>query len=1144
MIRKNRRELIELSRKGEQQSIALKIYMIMENEELERLRKDTIDDTSNETTWGGPAGDILTGIRNTEHAPAGRAIWELVQNARDVSWEDEPAVISFVRTAQGLVFSHRGKPFSDISLGSLIKQTSSKVRSDIKTVGKYGTGFLTTHRFGRMIHLKGLLQVVKGRDLYYPFPELKIDRTSDDKDVLKKSLQKQAEKANSWGHKVEDLTCNPHGETEFRYDSITETEKDALREAFEKAPELTPYVLVLNQRYIQQISFTDMLEDSVEKYALGEFIDEPVQEGESYNMRKTCIEITKVGTPSKRTIFYLTSKQSDSRINESVVTVILPIEEVSEGKCRSFLFSPSKTNLYLSLPLIGTENWGVNFLIHSPLFECDNDSRSSLRIVPQGMGFAENDNQRMLDIAFSMVKEWLSNTIDKIEERKFLGKVDFNIASKIPFIEEYYDKQQQAWSAFFKEIPLALNDQQTYTKPSSLYVLDESLATCAESNLELKFALYAVLSSLHPGNVPFESDFIYWCHVVNKWKRPEGEMHIMGVEDVVKAIETLNLNNDGKPVSEDWNNHFYHIEKYLIESGNDALLKYAITPNEQGQLMPIKDLSIPQGLSVDLRNILDDIVPEEKNGFVHTSFRTLGIPNLSTYTEKDAKESLTKRLTELQGKVANKLKAIENDVKASKFDRLDEKWADEISDTAIQAVFRLFTMWIDRTADNMESKFHRLFAEYLDVTDFVEERISKDNFSDCEQMWRTILFEIIYRFNRLSKEEQKEKRDWLKRLLGVLKTYNTTEDYLKRFMLFPNQEGELHFADELISGVGIEPDMIGYYDTLVSAERTSIKKKLADDEFAPFLPKVEVWDNSTVGAKIEEVVCKVQGYPNLQGYDKKATVLQIVKLFSDTDEGKRWASYFKLLPIQKTSILVTFAESDSVFKLLLQPESRLKRMSELAERVDCDSILNIAEKELERRLYDEADMQYKRDLGLYVEKYLVEQLQNLLNDGDTFEAIPDEDSLEDKDVQGGQDIIVYLVHGDEKTPLYYIEIKSRWSTRESVEMSKTQLEVSADKKDNYALCVVDMHDYDKEMVFRGEYPKEFAEIKSRIAVVDKIGERNEILKPHIQYTKTDVHLGGDVKSIVPQDYVKVNHISFDELMDVLVEKVKTYYLNK
>lgn len=1116
----------------------------MENEELERLRQYTIDDTSNETTWGGPAGDILTGIRNTEHIPAGRAIWELVQNARDVSWENEPAVISFVKTAQGLVFSHRGKPFSDISLGSLIKQTSSKVRSDIKTVGKYGTGFLTTHRFGRMIHLKGLLQVVKGRDLYYPFPELKIDRTSDDKDVLKFSLQRQAEEANSWGHNIDDLTNDPHAETEFKYDSITETEKDALREAFEKAPELTLYVMVLNQRYIQQISFIDELKDAVEKYALGEMVDEPVQECESYSMRKTCIEITKNGSPSQRTIFYLTSKQTDARIDESVVTVILPIEEVSEGKYKSFLFPPSTTNLYLSLPLIGTENWGVNFLIHSPLFECDNDSRSSLRIVPQGMGFAENDNQRMLEVAFSMVKEWLSTIMDQVSERRYLGKVDFNIASEIPFVEAYYDKQQHEWSALFKDIPIAINDQQINTPPSSLYVLDETLATCAESNTELKSALYSVVLSSHPGGVPCEPDFIYWCHTINKWRRPKGEMHIMGIEDVVKAIETLNLNNDVKPVSDTWQKHLYQIVKYLIESGCDAMLKYAITPNEQGQLMQIKDLSIPQGLSTELRKILDDIVPEEKNGFIHTSFRSLEIPNLPTYTEKDAKESITKRLTELQSKVANKLKAIENDVKASKFERLDEKWEDEISDTAIQAVFRLYTMMIDRTADNIDSKFHRLFAEYLNVADFVEETISKDNFSDSEQMWRTILFEIIYRFNRVSKEEQVDKRDWLKRLLTVLKSYSTTEDYLKRFMLFPNQEGDLHFADELICGVGIEPEMIKYYDTLVAVEGTSIKSKLAANDFAVFLPKVEVWDNSTVGGKIEEVVCNVKGYPNLQEYDKKATVLHIVKRFSDTDEGKRWASYFKLLPIQKTSILVTFAESDSVFKLLLQPESRLRKMSELADRVDCDTILNLAEKELEKRLYDEADMQYKRDLGLYVEKYLVEQLQNLLNDGDMFKAMPDDDSLEDKDVQGGQDIIIYLVHGEKKIPIYYIEVKSRWSTRESVEMSKSQLEVSADNKDNYALCVVDMHDYDKAKVFKGEYPKEFGEIKDRIAVVNKIGERNEILKPHIQYTKTDVHLGGEVKSIVPQDYVKDHHISFDELMSVIVDKVKSYYLVK
>ncbi len=85
----------------------------MNSEELSKLRNATIDRTTDETTWGGPAGDILTGIRNAENAPAERAIWELVQNARDVSWETEPAVISFTRTESGLVFSHHGKPFTN-----------------------------------------------------------------------------------------------------------------------------------------------------------------------------------------------------------------------------------------------------------------------------------------------------------------------------------------------------------------------------------------------------------------------------------------------------------------------------------------------------------------------------------------------------------------------------------------------------------------------------------------------------------------------------------------------------------------------------------------------------------------------------------------------------------------------------------------------------------------------------------------------------------------------------------------------------------------------------------------------------------------------------------------------------------------------
>ena len=44
----------------------------MDSLELEKQRKATIERTQDETTWGGPAGDILTGIRNAENAPAER----------------------------------------------------------------------------------------------------------------------------------------------------------------------------------------------------------------------------------------------------------------------------------------------------------------------------------------------------------------------------------------------------------------------------------------------------------------------------------------------------------------------------------------------------------------------------------------------------------------------------------------------------------------------------------------------------------------------------------------------------------------------------------------------------------------------------------------------------------------------------------------------------------------------------------------------------------------------------------------------------------------------------------------------------------------------------------------------------------------
>lgn len=65
-----------------------------------------------ETTWGKPARDIITGIGNNGGIRPVRAIWELVQNARDVVCDGKRAKIVFTRNDNSLDFIHDGIPFT------------------------------------------------------------------------------------------------------------------------------------------------------------------------------------------------------------------------------------------------------------------------------------------------------------------------------------------------------------------------------------------------------------------------------------------------------------------------------------------------------------------------------------------------------------------------------------------------------------------------------------------------------------------------------------------------------------------------------------------------------------------------------------------------------------------------------------------------------------------------------------------------------------------------------------------------------------------------------------------------------------------------------------------------------------------------
>jgi len=91
--------------------------------------------------------------------------WELLQNAHDVSLGGSLEV-EMELTDSELVFRHNGMPFQLKNLTYIINQTSSKERAEkneegvnnLETIGKYGTGFMTTHLLSKVIHMEGVYE--------------------------------------------------------------------------------------------------------------------------------------------------------------------------------------------------------------------------------------------------------------------------------------------------------------------------------------------------------------------------------------------------------------------------------------------------------------------------------------------------------------------------------------------------------------------------------------------------------------------------------------------------------------------------------------------------------------------------------------------------------------------------------------------------------------------------------------------------------------------------------------------------------------------------------------------------------------------------------------------------------------------------
>ena len=191
-----------------------------------------------------------------------RWVWELLQNAIDAG-NNKPVDITIEINADYLSFQHNGGYFLPRSVTNLVHQISSKEGSE--SVGRFGTGFLTTHTLSRRVEVESFFE---NNGAFYPF-KLEMDRTGRTEDALVLGIERTWDLYKNAPQSKELSIPNPS--TIFKYlEPNFDVAQQTLNDAIGFMPYCFAFVPLLNTFTVRNINNTNISFKRSGEFKLGE----------------------------------------------------------------------------------------------------------------------------------------------------------------------------------------------------------------------------------------------------------------------------------------------------------------------------------------------------------------------------------------------------------------------------------------------------------------------------------------------------------------------------------------------------------------------------------------------------------------------------------------------------------------------------------------------------------------------------------------------------------------------------------------------------------------------------------------------------------------------------------------------------------
>lgn len=505
--------------------------------------------------------DLL--LKNDENT-ARRWIWELIQNAKDVSANNGMVniEIDFNENERYLSFKHDGKCFTTENIVYLISQVSSKERNqtlDNGITGKFGTGFLTTHLLSQKVAVDAFLQ-----DEDEPLKEIHIllDRSGETKEDVIAAVNesfRQLEESKEIDISVLEKTGGFN--TRFLYelnDKGIEIAKSGLKSFYASIP----YVFVFVEK-IKSIKVNDSLYiERGEKGKLGQ--------AEAHE-----IYITENGNKNK--LFILS-------YHKGKIDLAIPIK-AKNNEIFIDEYPKDVPKLFCMFPLIGTEDFSFPVIVNSAYFN-PNDPRSGIYLTDVENKVVD-ENKNLIRQALNAYKDLLNYVaehhwkqaynvvhIPRQPQRDWLSKdwLDDIIGECKQHIKyaEIVDTESGERKALYDS-----------WDDSIIFIIDDDETRAREQVWEL-------LKPIYPDRIVPFLDIHKWYASLWLECRNFNMQRLVQTTEEFGCLETLELNLNNSISSITWLNNLY---RALISSKNVEEYEAAkIYPNQLGQLCSINEL--------------------------------------------------------------------------------------------------------------------------------------------------------------------------------------------------------------------------------------------------------------------------------------------------------------------------------------------------------------------------------------------------------------------------------------------------------------------------------------------------------------------------------------------------------------------------